>query len=144
MAVTWAKMQGRLNYIELRVVTQRTYPARESWQIYSTTFWLRLILKNRRHSKLRSHPRSARAFWHVRVDHIYLPHVFTRRTLFPVLSPLSSLVFRVPCSVGSSFPLFFFYSFLPSTFGLFPFVLSPVAAFPISGKICALRRNDAL
>lgn len=29
-------------------------------QIYSTTFWLRLILKNRRRSKLRSHPRPAR------------------------------------------------------------------------------------
>ena len=30
MAVTWAKMRGRLNYIELRVVTQRTYRTERS------------------------------------------------------------------------------------------------------------------
>lgn len=65
-------MRGRLNYIELRVVTQCIYERvwRMQWGnsggrgaerrsgIYSTTFWLRLILKNRHRQKLRAHPRA--------------------------------------------------------------------------------------
>lgn len=54
-------MRGRLNYIELRVVTQRTYRTERSLgKFIVRPFGYVLILKNRRRSKLRSHPRPAR------------------------------------------------------------------------------------
>lgn len=101
-------MQGRLNYIELRVVTQRTYPARESWQIYSTTFWLRLILKNRRHSKLRSIPPTlrARVLARARRPYLFASRVHSTNT-FPC--SLSAFFSRFPCSL---FRRFIFSSFL--------------------------------
>lgn len=93
-------MRGRLNYIELRVVTQCIYErvwrmqrgivgksaARRSG-IYSTTFWLRLILKNRHRQKLRAHPR---AYVLARAGR---PYLFVPRVL--------RFALRLPC-----FPLF--------------------------------------
>lgn len=79
-------MRGRLNYIELRVVTQCIYERawrmqrgiveRAEWRsgIYSTTFWLRLILKNRHRQKLRAHPR-AYVLARARRPYLFAPRV---------------------------------------------------------------------
>lgn len=117
-------MRGRLNYIELRVVTQRIYKrigeggtggrvnkgyggrrgracVRRSG-IYSTTFWLRLILKNRHRQKLRAHPRAyilARA----RRPYLFVPRVlrFVLRlslalTFHPFVLALATPRIRLP------------------------------------------------
>jgi len=129
MAVTWAKMRGRLNYIELRVVTQRTYE-RAGWVpvkgggrmgsvrvdgsaggcgIYSTTFWLRLILKNRHRQKLRAYPRAyvlARARW---------PYLFAPRVL-RFVSRLSSIPFFLSLVLALTLALSRFQIRLPLAF----------------------------
>lgn len=93
-------MRGRLNYIELRVVTQCIYERawRMQWGdsgeravrrsgIYSTTFWLRLILKNRHRQKLRAHPR-AYVLARARRPYLFAPRVLRfvlRLPFFPLL-----------------------------------------------------------
>lgn len=65
---------------------------RAEWSgIYSTTFWLRLILKNRHRQKLRAHPRAyvlARARW----PYLFAPRVlrFVLRLPFLPLYPYRS------------------------------------------------------
>jgi len=114
MAVTWAKMRGRLNYIELRVVTQRIYKRIGRGRVaggwikgrWGTSvcggvefivrpfgyvwFWKIVTAKN-------YEPTHARTFWHVRVDHIYLPHVFS--VSFYISLPL---VFPISFSLSDS------------------------------------------
>lgn len=96
-------MRGRLNYIELRVVTQCIYE--RAWRmqrgmvgkaerrngIYSTTFWLRLILKNRHRQKLRAHPR-AYVLARARRPYLFVPRVlrFVLRLPFFPLFPYRS------------------------------------------------------
>jgi hypothetical protein len=94
-------MRGRLNYIELRVVTQCIYE--RAWEnaegdsreksaerrsgIYSTTFWLRLILKNRHRQKLRAHPR-AYVLARARRPYLFAPRVLRFVLHLPFLASL--------------------------------------------------------
>lgn len=72
-------MRGRLNYIELRVVTQRTYGQREASANLQYDLLVTFDFEKSSPFEI-TIPPTPRAFWHVRVDHIYLPHVFSRGT----------------------------------------------------------------
>lgn len=56
--------------------------------IYSTTFWLRLILKNRHRQKLRAHPR-AYVLARARRPYLFAPRVLRFVLPSPFRSPLS-------------------------------------------------------
>lgn len=111
-------MRGRLNYIELRVVTQCIYERvwRMQWGnsgeraerrsgIYSTTFWLRLILKNRHRQKLRAHPR-AYVLARARRPYLFAPRVlrFVLRLPFFPLFPYRSRSHDFEPSLCRCFP----------------------------------------
>lgn len=109
-------MRGRLNYIELRVVTQCIYE--RAWEnaegdsreksaerrsgIYSTTFWLRLILKNRHRQKLRAHPR-AYVLARARRPYLFAPRVLRFVLHLPFL-PLSCRIVLALVILNSLFP----------------------------------------
>lgn len=73
---------------------QRGIVGRAEWRsgIYSTTFWLRLILKNRHRQKLRAHPR-AYVLARARRPYLFAPRVlrYVLRLSFLPLFPLSLL-----------------------------------------------------